>query len=92
MAAETRLSPAAEQAVLHGLAMVNASRQGYRGNIAFEGADRALVPMALAGIAVALLDRIEALGGDPDEALRAMYDAVTHWDEHTRHEWPDDGE
>lgn len=78
MAAEAGvLSPAAREAVLHGLAMVNATRQELRTDIPYEGADRALVPMALAGIAVALLDHIEELGGDADMLMLAMYQRVT---------------
>jgi hypothetical protein len=75
---EAAVTPAVREAVLHGVAMVQATRSGYRGDIPFEGrpADRPLVPMALAGIAVALLDKIEELGGDPDEELRDISAAI----------------
>lgn len=71
------LSPDMREAVLHGLAMIHATRQELRVDIPYEGADRVLVPMALAGIADALLDHIEALGGDAGEVLRTMYGRVT---------------
>jgi|GEM_PF-3166356 len=66
------VTPAVRSAVLHGVAMVRASLDGYGGDIPFEGpaADRVLVPMALAGICVAVLDEVAALGGDPDGLLR----------------------
>jgi len=77
VAERVEVTPDIREAVLHALAMVNASRSGFDGNIPFEGARRELVPMALAGIAVALLDELRAAGGDPDRALRDIYRAVT---------------
>jgi hypothetical protein len=75
--AETRITPPIREAILHGLAMVHASEQGFDGNIPYEGADRTMVPMALAAIAVALLDKLEEAGGDRFQALEDIYLAVT---------------
>jgi hypothetical protein len=75
--AETRVTEPIREAVLHGLAMINASQQGFAGDIPFEGADRTMVPMALAAIAVALLDKLEEAGADRAQALEDIYLAVT---------------
>ena len=77
MAEQAVVTPPIREAVLHGLAMVHASEQGYGGDIPFEGADRALVPMALAAIAVQLADALREAGGDPGQVMEDIYRAVT---------------
>jgi hypothetical protein len=79
MAADVPLSgdPESQAAVLHCLAAVNASRQGLRLRIPWDGADRALPFLAMTEIVVAALAEIEALGSAPDEFLNRIYSYVT---------------